>query len=124
MKVIITLTLIFLIVLVGCKEKEVEEVMEAPSIIEVEPEPVEIIIQEVSLTQQRTMVPDKLTIKVGESVIFNNDDLDFLHNIYIYDASIKIPTLFRISSFLVMFSFNNLLLNNDTIVANMKTRAY
>jgi plastocyanin len=88
--IIICFLIVFLVT--GCAKKEA-----APSdedLVEEISEPVlkkVLTIAEVDLTAEKIMVPDKLTIKKGTMVRWNNKDKNFNHNLFIYPAEIERP---------------------------------
>ena len=86
---------IFLLV-IGCMKKEEADSYDkiVSSADEEISEPVSekaLMAAEVNLTASKIMVPERLTIKKGTAVRWNNQDKNFYHNLIIYSAEIERP---------------------------------
>jgi len=93
--------MIFLISLIlsGCGEKEISPEEKTPTQIiqpakeTVSEEKIEepSVENQIELTAAKTMVPDFINIKKGETVRFVNKETNFNHNLIIYPANVDRP---------------------------------
>ncbi|MBW2965683.1 hypothetical protein KY342_01110 [Candidatus Woesearchaeota archaeon] len=88
----------FLIVfIIGCAKDGIipsEELPVTEEVLEEMPGPVTeevLTIVEVDLTSDKVMVPDRIIIKKGTMIRWNNKDKNFNHNLLIYSADIERP---------------------------------